>query len=117
MHPLIQRTFGGLSRECYFRHFIFGLIFPAMIVLAGRGNIHFPLLITLIVNTLLYPYSRFVYETLIGFLLGRNVFFVPAFLMVLVKLMTMAFCWGLAVFIAPVGLAYIYWRTKDVQQN
>lgn len=30
MHPVISKTFGGLSRASYFRHFIFGLIFPSI---------------------------------------------------------------------------------------
>lgn len=60
------------------------------------------------VNTLLYPYSRFVYESIVDFILGRNVFFVNATMMLIVKWMTMTFCWGFAIFVAPIGLAYLY---------
>jgi hypothetical protein len=38
------------------------------------------------------------------------VFFVNAFLMLFVKLITMALCWAGAMFIAPVGLAYLYYH-------
>ena len=61
-----------------------------------------------ILNTLLYPYARFVYETVVGFVMGNNVFFVNAFFMLITKIMTMVLCWAGAVFIAPVGLLYLY---------
>lgn len=62
------------------------------------------------INTLLYPYARFVYESVVGFIMGGNVFFVNAFFMLFVKLMTMALCWAGAIFIAPIGLAYLYYH-------
>jgi hypothetical protein len=36
------------------------------------------------------------------------VFLTNALLLLFVKLVTMAICWSLAIFIAPVGLAYLY---------
>jgi len=30
MNTIIQRTFGGLSKQYYVRQFLFGLIFPAV---------------------------------------------------------------------------------------
>lgn len=114
MHPILQRTFGGLSREYYFRQFVFGLIFPAITLFAfTHGTRHDPmpaqLIFTLIVNTLLYPYSRFVYESVVGFIVGDNLFWTNAILLVIVKLFTMMLCWSFAIFVAPVGLAYLYY--------
>ncbi|MGE8453294.1 MAG: hypothetical protein ACN6OP_22335 [Pseudomonadales bacterium] len=60
------------------------------------------------VSSLLYPYSRFVYEGVVSYILGNNAFFMNAFLMLLAKYITMAFCWVFAVFVAPVGLLYLY---------
>ncbi len=69
-----------------------------------------PLIIFFVINTLLYPYSRFVYETIVGFFMGDNVFFGSAFIMMGVKLITMLLCWVFAIFIAPVGLLYLYFH-------
>ncbi|MDU8417035.1 hypothetical protein RYA60_02040 [Pseudomonas syringae] len=114
MHSFFAKTFGGLTPSYYARQFIFGALITGFILWAlssspkglsaNAGTIVF-----LLVNTLLYPYSRFVYESVVGFIMGGNVFFVNAILMLTVKLMTMAMCWSMAVFIAPVGLAYLYW--------
>lgn len=113
MHPIITKTFGGLSRQYYIRQFLFGLLFPAFLCFIASRNpnaIGANVIILLMVNTLLYPYSRFVYESIVGFIMGKNVFFVNAFFMLCVKFITMAICWGLAIFIAPIGLAYLYYH-------
>lgn len=115
MHPVIARTFGGLSSQYYLRNFVFGLIYPALIwFVLSRSHQPKPVfgiiatIVVVAVNTLLYPYSRFAYESIVNFILGRNVFFVNAIMMLAVKWVTMTFCWGFAVFVAPVCLAYLY---------
>lgn len=113
MHPVIAKTFGGLSREYYFRQFIFGLIFPAMAIFMfshGKHPIPASLIFTMVVNTFLYPYARFVYEGVVGFLLGETVFVVNAVFLLFWTLLTMTVCWSAAVFIAPIGLAYLYYH-------
>ena len=114
MHPVLQKTLGGLSREYYVRQFLFGLIFPVIIFLP-RGVENWslallPLALISIVNTFLYPYARFVYESMVGFIFGNNVFVMPAVILLFIKLMTMLLCWSLAIFIAPLGLAYLYYH-------
>ncbi|AKX45795.1 hypothetical protein AKN87_03205 [Thiopseudomonas alkaliphila] len=114
MHPVLQKTLGGLSREYYVRQFLFGLIFPVIIFLP-RGVENWslallPLALISIVNTFLYPYARFVYESVVSFIFGNNVFVMPAVILLFIKLMTMLLCWSLAIFIAPLGLAYLYYH-------
>ena len=113
MHPVLAKTFGGLSREYYFRQLIFGLIFPLFLFAMTRNyksGIPFQMVPFLIVSTLLYPYSRFVYESVVNFIVGQNVFFVNAIFMLIVKAFTMLLCWVCAIFIAPVGLVYLYFH-------
>ena len=117
MHPFIAKTFGGLSGHYYVRQFLFGLIFPALIgfALSQATTPHtaaFGNYVLLAVNTLLYPYSRFVYESIVAYIMGKNIFFVNAIVMLLVKLMTMAICWSFALFIAPFGLLFLYIRNS-----
>jgi hypothetical protein len=113
MHPVIAKTFGGLTPQYYFRQFVFGLIFPAfMYYMSTQGGRSVPInmIVFMVISTLLYPYSRFVYEGVVGFIMGKNVFIVNAFVVLLVKFMTMMVCWTGAIFIAPVGLAYLYFH-------
>ncbi|MGS7253107.1 hypothetical protein HG549_10160 [Pseudomonas sp. SK] len=122
MRRIIAMTFGGLTPSYYIRQLFFGALFAALILgfaansptgLTGKPG----LLLMAVVSTLLYPYSRFVYESVVGFIMGNNVFFVNALFMLSVKVFTMALCWSMAIFIAPVGLAYLYWHhSRSVSQ-
>ena len=126
MNKILRYTFGGISAQYYFRQLFFIsllLAFAALgAVLSGlRGAdifnnitpLHFIVAAIVIVNTLLYPYSRFVYESIIGFFFGGNTFYLGGVLLIfalIMKLFFMIVCWGYAVFIAPFGLAYLYYR-------
>ncbi len=112
----IKKTFGGLSASCYRRHLFFGAIFMALYIVLfySMGDKRVFTYLLLIGNTFLYPYSRFVYESIVGFIFGDNVFFVNAVYLLVAKFMTMLICWSFAVFIAPLGLIYLYfYHTKN----
>lgn len=111
MHPFLQKTLGGLSAQYYFRQLVFGVGLAALFIfLASQGG-HSPSfgqLAFALVSTLLYPYSRFVYESVVGFIMGNNLFLVNALVMLTVKFVTMLMCWAFALFVAPLGLVYLY---------
>lgn len=112
MRQFFAMTFGGLTPSYYARHLFFGALFAAFFIyMKSRSpiGIDFATASLSVVSTLLYPYSRFVYESVLGFIMGRNVFFVNALLMLAAKVFTMFLCWFLAIFIAPLGLLYLYW--------
>ena len=112
MHPLLIKTFGGLSKPYYFRQLFFSLLFFVFIMLMATRNTHsvsYSMVIICVLNSLLYPYARFVYENIMRFFVGNNMFVVNVFFMMFTKLMTMTICWGGAIFIAPIGLAYLYY--------
>lgn len=78
----LSKTLGGLSKAYYTRQFLFGLIFFIFIVaISYNGYNHTGKISILVTNAilgliclLLYPYSRFVYESIIEYILGDNVF-------------------------------------------
>ncbi|MFY1026345.1 Uncharacterised protein [Actinobacillus seminis] len=110
-----QKTFGGLNLPYYIRHFLFGLIFFIFFVVTLVNNQYTSIeknivnIILFSILQLLYPYSRFVYESIIGYIMGENVFFFPAFIMLLAKFITMVICWIFSFAIAPIGLVYLYY--------
>lgn len=123
MSNFIQKTFGGLSLNYYVRQFLFALLISVFIGFislkhprTGELNIHF--LVFILINQFLYPYARFVYESIIDYILGNNVFFVNAILSLIVKLFTMLLCYCFAIFIAPIGLIYLYfYHSKREKQE
>lgn len=130
MNPIIQKTLGGLSKQYYFRQLVFGLILFALVGFflfgetspdgGSNATFSFSSLIFLIISTLLYPYSRFVYETVVGFFMGDNVFFGSALSMMIAKFVSMIMCWVCAILIAPIGLLYLYFhhsKQEKVQEQ
>lgn len=113
MNSIITKTFGGLTKQYYVRHFVFGLIFAAFFVFMQvtqpkEFSEAAPLFLIVALNTFLYPYARFVYDSIIRFIMGETLLITALLPALFFKIITMALCWGLAIFIAPLGLAYLY---------
>ncbi|WP_060825641.1 hypothetical protein [Sulfurospirillum cavolei] len=111
MQDFINKTFKGLNTAYYVRHFIFGIVIAIVFVSAlsnGFKHFSFGFIFSAVLNTFLYPYARFVYESVVGYIFGNNVFFVNMILLLTLKIISMMICWTLAIFIAPLGLGYLY---------
>lgn len=117
MNSFLMKTFGGLSISYYLRQLFFGGLITVLffwLQMRPAGHIGVAMSIFLVLNAFIYPYARFVYESIVGFILGDNVFFVNVILLMVVKFTTMLLCYAFAMFIAPVGLAYLYYyHTKN----
>ncbi len=109
MHPMLQKTLGGLSAQYYWRHFFFGAVITSILLatIGAKDGMH-SFWFFAAANTILYPYARFVYESVVGFVMGQNFFIVNALFLLVFKCFTMLACWMFAMFIAPVGWAYLY---------
>jgi hypothetical protein len=111
MHTVLEKTFGGLSSRYLFRQYMFGLAVAGFVyAMASHRNNSIGLAATmvLLLNTALYPYARFVYESVVEFVMGDNVLFASIGLVLAVKIVTIMVCWCFAVMIAPIGLVYLY---------
>lgn len=111
MRLIFLKTFGALSTRYYFRQFIFGCTFliPILYVVAKENIFPFNAFLFSIINTFLYPYARFLYESIAGFILGDNLFIMSIKFLIIFKFITMTLCWSMAVIMAPFGLGYLYY--------
>jgi hypothetical protein len=104
--------FKGLTREYYLRQLFFGfLMFGFYMFMSTQGDIqkiHYGKVAFMLFSTFIYPYSRFAYEQAIDFVMGDTVLFSNIILFMGIKIFTMFICWAFAIFIAPVGLLFIY---------
>ena len=120
MAGFFRKTLGGLSQAYLIRQYIFGIIIggPLIWLMLASQNPHKVANVTaFIIFTLLYPYSRFVYESCIEYITGRNVFAFPVGIFLFVKMMTMLMCWALAIFIAPLGLLFLYFYHSRAEKS
>ena len=77
MSSFLRKTFGGLSLSYYLRQLFFGGLITALffwVQMQATGHIDVMTAIIVVLNVFIYPYSRFVYESIVGFILGDNVF-------------------------------------------
>ena len=112
VHTLLERTLGGLTKAYYFRQVFFGILVSGLLITVLRSSeveISIGGACYMLASTLLYPYSRFIYETVYKFIVGDVVFFSGALLFLAAKMCTMLMCWALALFIAPFGLVYLWY--------
>lgn len=113
MNAFFSKTFGGLSKEYYLRHLFFSTIISSLIIYSSithHNNMtnNIIMIIVNIILALLYPYSRFVYESVVNFIIGDNSFILPIFVVLITKLFTMVICYACSIFIAPIGLIFLY---------
>ncbi len=110
----ISKTLGGLSKAYYFRNFLFGLpIYVLLVVMiTNQGErLDSTTIFAVIMYTVcqfLYPYSRFVYESVVDFIMGDTVFFINIVAFLWTKVISVLLCWIFGIFIAPIGLLYLY---------
>jgi hypothetical protein len=116
MHPFLAKTICGLTAAAYTRHFLFGLLFPAfLIAISSVDPLPTPWKVYAIfaVNTVLYPYARHAYESIVSYILGNNIVFTGLGFALILKVFTMLLCWGGAIVIAPVGLLFLYFQNSN----
>ncbi|EAA6713327.1 hypothetical protein DLL90_20975 [Salmonella enterica subsp. enterica serovar Arechavaleta] len=117
---IIRKFLGGLKGCDYFRHFFFGTVISFIffyISIHSANRLDLGLIIIFIINTILYPYARFLYLQIIGFILGENIFILNAIVMLTAKVMTMFLCWIFSILIAPLGLAYLFYRNWKAEHQ
>lgn len=114
MSPIFEKTFGGLSKRYYFRQLFFASLIASILLwgrfqTGGMAPENMGFLVWIAGSVFLYPYSRFVYESVVDFIVGNNLFIWNAVLFFAAKIVMMMMCFVLAIFIAPMGLLYLYW--------
>ena len=119
MRSILQKTFGGLSAAYYFRQLFFGSICSTVIYYVAMNKPALPQsleeqvlgLTFLIFSALLYPYSRFLYENIIGVITGNRTIFVSGIFFLIslwIKVITIFACWLGAILVAPLSFLYLY---------
>ena len=114
----IARILGGLNARFLVRAWLIGAVFWGLFawVLVNHGsepNRYLPTLAFLAVSTVLFPLSKLVWNELRGFVLGENIMVLPLILLMPAKLIVNYVLWFMAVFIAPLGIAYVWLRTRS----
>lgn len=126
----LRKTVGGLSREYYWRHFLTALAYIVLPVLAviylydmrevelSPQPYMIVVLVLAVFMLLVYPYSRFVYDRLVSFIMGDSVFLVNPLLLFFWRFFVFIICMKFSFVLAPAGMIYLYYyHTKQERQS
>lgn len=111
IYKIIAKTFGGLTIQYYASKVLIAsvMLLSVLYVVKQGGNSLAPSkLYYLCVCTALYPYSRFVFESIGALFLGEKRSLLMTPFLLLIKPFIVVGCWVYAIFIAPVALIYMY---------
>lgn len=122
---ILSRSFGGLRRSYYFRNLCSGgfmLLCASSLYFQKDSNFPSTIFYCLAIGTLLYPYSCFVYDSIIDFFRGDDIIITNPFNPILfsIRMALRVSGWLPSIFIAPVGLIWLYFshaRDNKKQRN
>lgn len=92
---IINKIFQGVDRRYLIKSYIFSI---ALTFLVFSGGPSFPIVIVAILSGILFPFSALVWDSLIDLLMGGNMIILPLPMMVIWKIVKIAFLYGLAIF-------------------
>lgn len=113
---MLGRILNGVERTYLIRAWLIGACFFALMVVVAfqaKSGAQVAPLLYFAVCTLLFPFSKLVWDELKNLILGQNLFLMNALILVVLKLFINALLWGFAPFVAVIGIGYIWYRTKS----
>ncbi len=111
MKQAILSAFRGLDKSYLVKQYTTGIlvcVIYALIVRKYGQGLGLYTLLAFSINTLLYPYSRYLFESLVRFVFGHTRFDTGSGILIALKLLSIVFCWSSALFIAPFGLCLVF---------
>ncbi len=117
----LKRIFGALQPTYLIRAYVISAVFMAMMVwlvlYPAKGE---PLTIDRIaplvifgIGALLFPFSKLVWDEIKRVMMGGNVFILPVIILMPLKLIVNYALWCFSIFIAPLGIAYLWLRSRQ----
>lgn len=115
----LKIAFGGLSHKYYTRQAIIGagiaIILTWISMPRSQPSLaHVSFILSMLINTIFYPYAHLVYEKGKAFFAGDTEPFGNDLLGYLLRITLILMCFMFATLLGPLGLLYIYYvRTQD----
>ena len=115
----IKRIFGAVQPRYLIRAYVLSAAFMALMVWMMATDGAQPLhdrattLAVFGVGALLFPFSKLVWDEIKRVMMGETVFFMNAIILMFLKLVVNLFLWSFSIFIAPLGILYLWFRSRN----
>lgn len=105
----IRKIFSGVDTAYLIKSYFVSFVFLAVCLWAMNGQEAGLYMYTYVfVSFLLFPFSSILWDDLINTIMDGNTFILPIYFFVVWKIIKVTILYGFAVFIAPIGLIYVY---------
>lgn len=112
MNMFLKRTFGSLERSYLIRQYVFGAI---PYVLLAFQKPPFGVLVYMTACLILYPFAMFVYDSIMGMLMGDRLFITSIIFTVAWAIFKVILIFMLSVCIAPLGILYLFFTNRNME--
>lgn len=114
----LGRIFGGVRTSYLIRAYLIGAIFFALMIAVSlsaetKNGTPYGAIAFAALSTVLFPFAKLVWDELRDLAFGNNMIFMNAILLFMLKWFVNAFLWTFAIFVAPVGILYLWFRTRQ----
>ncbi|UNV68170.1 hypothetical protein MP387_03555 [Streptococcus oralis] len=109
-----KNIFVALNKGWLIRHYLFSLGALAIFAFALKNDPSFyPTgFIFFLVSSFFYPFAMFVYESIVELIMGDNILFLPALVLVIWKIVRFFVIWTFSIPIGIIGLIYLYFKVN-----
>ena len=109
-----KRIFGTIDRRYMIRSYLISMLyFGIMLPFLLHPDLSPIITIIIIINTLLFPFSKIVWDTSKAFVLGETIIVQNALAHFVAKYLINGILWSASIFIAPIGIAYLFFKSKQ----
>lgn len=115
----LTRLFGAIDRTFLARSYVISFAILGLCITmtfqadGGLSPSSLPFYGFMVLNAALFPFAKLVWNELRDFLMGANFVIANAFLVFGLKMLINMMLWVFAVFVAPLGVAYLWFRTRE----
>lgn len=117
----IAKMLGGIEQSYLIRAYLIGCVYAALVMFMvfGSGETTsstrepWGFVFFAVVNTALFPFAKLVWDQMRNLVLGNNVVWMNAFFLLIAKWIINGMIWTMAIFVAPLGLLYLWFRTRN----
>lgn len=112
MSHFIRTVFTSLHPAYLIRQYIFSGIVTAFFYFSSPGTAPTSFYVFLGVNFLLYPFSMFVYDSVVSLLMGDNVWITSGIFVFIWGFIKILLIYFFSLLIAPIGILILYFTNR-----
>ncbi|MCC0700333.1 hypothetical protein KGF42_13125 [Clostridioides sp. ZZV15-6383] len=110
---ILKEIFVSLNMKYLIKSYIISAVLTLIFLSSNIPSVG--MFIIIMANAILFPFSALVYDDLFSLMMGNTLFIMPIVFIFLWKLIKVILLYTFAIFIAPLGIAYILIRNRVVK--